>query len=104
MNKLPTNLIDANERLRLLESAVNLLIDGKSNAIGTVILTAGQGSTTIEDLRVGADSRILLMPITSNAAAALASTYIGSVGKQTFTISHTNNGQTDRNFKYAIIG
>ena len=104
---VPTYSADKDEWLRQIALAINLLIDGKSNAIGEVTLTASAASTTVNTgaaLRVGADSRILLMPTTANAAAALATTYIGTVGKQTFTVSHANNAQADKTFKYAIIG
>lgn len=97
----PENLT---EWLRQVALAVNLLIDGRSNAIGDVTLMANQTTTIITDLRVGKDSRILLMPITANAAGTLTTTYVSAVGKQTFTITHTNNTQTDKTFKYAIIG
>jgi hypothetical protein len=46
----------------------------------------------------------LFMPTTANAAAELATMFVSSRGKQTFTITHANNGQTDRTFKYVVIG
>jgi len=104
MFKVPTFLANIEEWLREIAKAVNLMIDGQSNAVGEFTLTAGATSTVIADLRVGIDARILLMPTTANAAAALTTTYISSIGKQTFTISHANNSQTDKIFKYAIIG
>lgn len=104
MNKIPVGLSNVEERFRLIIDVLNLLIDGKTNAIGQVTLTANAASTAVTDLRVGADSRILLMPTTANAAAALTTSYIATVGKQTFTITHANNAQTDKTFKYAIIG
>ncbi len=104
MLKVPTFLADPAEWLRQIALAVNLLIDGRSNAIGELTLTPSQSSTAVTDLRVGTDSRILLMPTTANAAAALATSYIDIVGKQAFTIKHANNAQTDRIFKYSIQG
>lgn len=104
MLKVPTYLANPSEWLREIALAVNLLIYGRSNAIGQFTLTAGQSSTEIIDLNVGTDSRILLTPITANAAAALSTTYFSIITKGTFTINHANNGQTDRTFKYGIIG
>lgn len=105
MLKVATELFnDLGRWSREIAQAVNLIIDGRSNAIGSVTLTSSAASTVVTDLRVGTSSRILLMPTTSNAAAALATTYIGTVGNQTFTITHANNGQTDKTFKYAIVG
>lgn len=104
MLQVPTYSADKEEWLRQIALAVNLLIDGQSNATGQFTLSAGAASTVITDLRVGINARILLMPITANAAAAQATTYISSIGKQTFTVSHANNSQTDKTFKYAVVG
>ncbi len=92
------------EHLRILADRINLLINGRSNAVGDVTLTANAASTTLTDARIGLDSHIGLMPTTSNAAAALATTYVSSRGKGTATITHANNAQTDKTFRYSIQG
>lgn len=92
------------EHLRILADRINLLINGRSNAVGTVTLTANAASTTLTDARISVDSCIALMPTTSNAAGAKATTYIATLGKGTATITHANNAQTDRTFRYAIQG
>jgi len=81
-------------------------MDGKTNNTGSFTLTASVASTAVTDLRVGADSVILVSPTTANAATEWASggMYISSVGKDTFTVTHANNAQTDRTFNYAVIG
>jgi len=104
VNKIPSYLADKEEWLRQIAFAVNLLIDGKSNALGEVTLSANASSTVVVDSRVGINSVINLMPKTANAASALSTTYISSRGTQTFTITHANNVQTDRAFEYAITG
>jgi len=104
MLKVPTYSENKEEWLRQIALSINLMIDGQSNATGEVTLTANNTSTVVADLRVGINARIFLMPTTSNAAAAIGTTYISSTGKQTFTITHANNAQTDKTFKYAIIG
>jgi len=104
MLKVPTYSADKEEWLRQIALSINLLIDGQSNAIGEFTLLDGEVSTVVNDSRVGANARIFLMPITANAAAAIPTTFISSIGKQTFTISHANNAQTDKTFKYGIIG
>jgi hypothetical protein len=101
---VPVTWADDVEHRRLLANGVNSLRDGKINATGSATLAASATSTAVTDVRVGADSVLLLMPTTANAAGALATTYIGTVAKQSFTISHANNSQTDRTFKYAILG
>ena len=101
---VPVTWADETEHRRLIANAINSLRDGKINATGSVTLTASTTTTAITDIHVGADSVILLMPTTSNAAGALATTYIGTVAKQSFTISHASNSQADRIFKYVVLG
>ena len=92
------------EWIRLIADVVNGIMDGKINATGTVTLTASTTTTTITDRRIGPDSCIELMPTTANASAAIATTYISSRGKETATLTHANNSQTDRTFGYAVLG
>ena len=71
---------------------------------GTVTLAANAATTTLTDDRISYDSPILLQPTTSNAAAALATTYISETGRKngSATITHANNAQTDKTFRYFI--
>jgi hypothetical protein len=80
------------------------LAAGRSNAVGTVTLTPSAASTTVNDMNCAAGSAIHLMPTTANAAAALATTYFPTVSNGSFVIAHANNVQTDRVFRYAIVG
>jgi hypothetical protein len=80
------------------------LAAGRSNATGSVTLAAGVTSTTVTPPNCGPQSAVFLFPKTANGAAALATTFINSVGKQSFTISHANNAQTDRSFFYVCLG
>lgn len=83
------------------------LIRGRSNATGEVTLTANATTTTLAGDNVNENAQIFLTPRTANAAAALATTYasINRVsGVNTVTITHANNGQTDRTFGYVILG
>lgn len=70
---------------------------------GQVTLTANAASTTLTDGNIGPTRKVLLMPTTANAAAALATTYIGTIGERTATITHANNAQVDKTFDYAVI-
>lgn len=93
---------------RNLETDLKQLYDGKILAAGSFTITASVATTTVKDYRVGKDSVILLMPLTANAAAALATTYIqttdiSSTNNQ-FTVNHANNAQTDRDFRYVVLG
>lgn len=91
---------------REIALVVNNILDGKLNSTGSVTLTASAASTAVTDERAGYDSVILFMPTTANAASeqAAGGMYVSSRGKQTFTITHANNAQSDRTFEYIIIG
>lgn len=91
---------------RDISEVVNNILDGNTNNKGSVTLTASAASTAVTDLRAGPESVILLMPTTANASAEIGAgtIYVSARTKQAFTLTHANNGQTDRTFKYAIIG
>ena len=92
------------------QKKINLSIQqlgaGRSNAVGAVTLTANAASTVVSDNNVAVGSTISLMPTTANAAAALATTYIptATIVNKSFTITHANNAQVDKTFRYAIVG
>jgi hypothetical protein len=92
--------------LKKIVLSLQQLAAGRSNAVGTVTLTANAASTAVSDNNVAAGSTILLMPTTSNAAAAIATTYIptATIVNKSFTITHANNAQVDKTFRYAILG
>lgn len=101
---LPSKWYDVNDMLRRIVVAVNNILRGKTNNYGSVTLTANSATTTLNDIRIGIDSVVLLQPTTANSAAALTNVYIGTPGDQTVTINHANNAQTDRTFKYIVVG
>jgi len=106
--KVPTRWGNTDEWLRKVSESINQIIDGKIGSNSTVTLTANAASTAVKDFRLGKDSVVLLMPLTANAATALASTYITEANiaplTNQFTITHANNAQTDRDFRYVILG
>ena len=87
-------------------NVVNLLVDGKINAAGTVTLGASAATTTVTDYRVGSESVIVFTPTTENAAAEQGggTMFLSARAKQSFTLTHANNSQTDRTFIYIVIG
>jgi len=87
---------------REVASAVNLLIDGKSNNRGTFTLAANATTTTVTDLRGGSDSVILFTPMTATAAAE--DMYISARNKQSFVVTHADASTTDRTFTYVVVG
>lgn len=91
---------------RRITSAINNMIDGRTDNYGSVTLRANEATTVVatSGLRVSENSTILLSPRTANAAAALATTYVSAKGNGTFTLTHANNSQTDKTFDFAWIG
>jgi len=91
---------------RRIVQAIRDLFAGRSNAVGTVTLTANADTTTVDALTVGGETRVFLEATTANAAAERGGTVlrISSVGQGTFTITHANNSQTDRTFYWVALG
>lgn len=84
--------------------AIQQLFAGRSNAAGTLTLAPGAASTVVAAQNCAPGSKVFLFATTANAAAALATTYASSVGKQTFTLTHANNAQSDRTFFFVCLG
>jgi hypothetical protein len=100
----PLDWENEEEHRRKLAEALIGVMDGKINAIGTLTLAASSATTTLRDKRIGLQSRIFFMPTTANAAAAITSLFVTGRGKQTATINHANNSQTDKTFDYVVLG
>jgi hypothetical protein len=90
---------------RIIQS-IRDLYAGRSNAVGTVTLTANAASTAVTALNVGASSRVFLSPTTANASAEFGNgtIRISAVGSGTFTVTHANNAQNDRTFYWVALG
>lgn len=89
---------------RQLREIVAGAMQGKTNNTGTVTLTASSTTTTLTDPRIGAESVILFMPTTANAAGALAGLYVSARGTGTATLTHASTVAVDKTFSYAVIG
>lgn len=93
---------------RAIATVVNRALAGKINAIGEITLTANAATTVLTDPRLTTGSLIKFDPMTANAATELcgATMYVLTANRRNgeFTITHANNSQTDRAFKYLIIG
>ena len=94
------------QQMRRIVGTVNRINSGGINVTKDATLTANAATTTITDARISSQSFIGLMPITSNAAAALATTYVPAATQLngSAVIAHANNAQTDRTFRLLIIG
>jgi hypothetical protein len=99
----PENFNLTAEYIRKVKDAVNLSLRGKSNNTGEFTLTASVTSTAITDNNCNANSVILIIPVTANAANHLADTYIVA-GDKSFTVNHQSKTHTDRTFRYVVIG
>ena len=86
--------------------AVRQLAEGRTNAIGTVTLTANSGTTTVTAPNCAATSVVFLFPATANAAAIVAATYVlaANITKGQFIVTHTNNANTDKTFYWVALG
>lgn len=81
---------------------------GKTENVGELTLTANAATTVLSDVRISPQSVIVWHARTANAAAELGNgtLYIldANMGNGTATVTHANNAQVDRSFRYAVIG
>jgi hypothetical protein len=86
------------------------IMQGKTNNTDSVTLTANSATTTVTLAagRLGAETVILFMPTTANAATEFGAgtMYVSSlnVANNQFVITHVNNAQNNRSFRYVLIG
>lgn len=99
-------LLPEETSVRRIVQAIIELVTGRQNSVGDVTLTAGAASTVVPFPNCSKDCRVFLFPQTANAAAALATTFIlrANIVQKQFTITHANNGQTDKTFSFLCIG
>ena len=96
------------EWVRDTTTILNGVLQGKLNATGTVTRAAGPATTTLSDIRSGAETVVHLVPTTSNAssdfgAGTLYMTY-PNVNDGEAIINHANNSNADKTFAYTLIG
>lgn len=84
------------------------LIEGRSNAVGTVTLTHDgvATTTTVTAGTCGANSCVFLFPTTAHAAAVVASTYIAAtnVSGGQFIVTHAATSNADVTFFFVCLG
>lgn len=98
---------DLNETdTKKLVRSLRELASGRSNAVGTVTLTTGAGSTVVTDANCAAGC--VPLPEPTNAASATeyvsGNFYVSAVANGSFTITHTNSATAGRTFRYALHG
>lgn len=89
-----------------VNAAINQLVQGRSNAVGTVTLTASATTTTVNAQNCGAGSVVFLSPQTAHAAAEVGNgtIFVSAVANGSFTLTHASNTQTDRVFGFVCLG
>lgn len=94
------------DMLRDLLRVCQGLMQGKSNNVGMVTLTANATTTTVTLAKgqLSQDTVILLAPTTANAKAEGIPYYSKNVANNQFTITHANTSQTDRVYGYVLVG
>jgi hypothetical protein len=92
--------------IREVIAVLNQLAQGRTNAHGTVTLTANAASTTVTAITCGEGSAPLVIPTTANAAAEIGAgtMYVSTISNGSFVIAHANNAQTDRTFRWVALG
>ena len=99
---------DPDHHRRQIARAANSAIAGKTNNLGEVTLTANAASTVIVDARLSFFSVIVFDPLTANAAAEIANgtLYVTEAnrGIGSWTVTHANDANADKSFRYAILG
>lgn len=103
---MTARVVNRNEKdLGVFAVAINELTQGRSNAHGTVTLTANAASTAVTNANCSSSSCVKITPTTANAAAEIGNGTLYIVAANgSFTITHANNAQVDRSFTYAIQG
>lgn len=101
---VPIHREDIREHMRMVAIRLNQILDGKINATGSMTLGASSATTTLTDLRIGPDSVILLVPTTANGATEYGKGIQIVPTKESATLTHSNNGETDRTFNYVVLG
>jgi hypothetical protein len=104
LQRIPREHTDEKIHRAIIAQAVNGLIDGKLDAVGSITLTANSATTDVADNKFESGMVPVLIPTTSNGAAALTGLYLSARTKGQFTLTHANNAQTDRSYLYVRIG
>lgn len=89
---------------REVAESINNIFAGRIDAVGEVTLTPSTTTTTVTDTRCTTNSAVVMEPMTANAAAERGGTALFVVpGNGSFVITHANNANTDRTFRYVVL-
>ena len=101
---VPVMLSNEKEHRRQIAQLANNLLAGKTNNVVQVTLTPSSTTTTLTDARIGANTAIILVPLTADAAAAFSGLYVSSQANGTATLTHASSASVDRTFNVVLIG
>src|SRR5512139_1282799 len=98
-------LATAESNQQRVNKVIQQLMEGRSNATGTVTLSTDLTSTTVTARTCGANTAIFMFPQTSIAQSS-ASAYVPStdVTKGSFIVHHSSSTSTDRIFFWVALG
>lgn len=90
---------------RILVQAVRRLLQGKTNNVLDVTMTANAASTTVTDARIGVNSVAICVPTTANASGiAVPYRSFSSPVNGSMDLVHANDADADKTFKVILIG
>jgi len=98
-----TPALSPEPRPREIAERVNQLIKGKFNSHGRVTLALSVATTTLTDINIGLDSKIVFSFETANAQTEGFPWY-SIAAKGAATLNHQNNATADRTFGYVVVG
>jgi hypothetical protein len=103
LERQDVNVPGLNEtKLPVINQAIRELATGASNSLSQVTLRASLTTTVVSDPLAAPESHVDLCPLTANAAAAQATTYVSARARGSFTLTHASAASTDRTFSYRI--
>lgn len=97
------DLADGHRHRKEIARTLNRMNKGQISSTLFVTLDPGVATTVVIDARLSAQTCVSLQPQTSNAAAAIGTTWM-VVTDGTMTIHHANNAQIDRTFTAGFVG
>lgn len=104
----PYTRINLHDWALFVTNTSNNALNGKTNNTGSLTLKTSTASTTVilAKGRLGPDTQIHLAPKSSNAAAAIPTTWVSSRDVETgkFVLTHASNTQADRIFDFILVG
>lgn len=91
---------------RELAEKFNDMLLGHTNNLFEVTLTASTTMTVAISQLLGPESHLTPMPLTANASLEIGAgtLHYTAQGTGTITLEHANSAQTDRSFRFKVVG